>query len=802
MATNSRAALTVLFVSVWIGCGYDELLIELDQLPEGTRGVDITAEANGRTYRVSPDPSVLARSFDAVPRTYRLDIKKLLEKLQTKDVLLQVAALNANGCKISYGRGLASGRRSIDLLSAISVPLTEYQTPQCPLRVKKRGFGAITSIPAGINCPAECEAGADSASWPQNVDCETACSADFASGTTVTLTPTPRLAVEWLGAPKPTGELVLPMDHGVLLNARIKPGACSADDICTYAPITQGQDLVAASADGLGGAWLVGQGGTALYYDGQQLTVVPTGSPVELRGVAAKPGTRVVWAVGRLGTVRRFDGNAWTPIDSGTTATLNAVWAANDDEETVWAVGDNGIVLRFSDHGSRRRQVRLEEPPTAYNGVWGSSASDVWIVGQNGSVLRRESTASEDRFSRQTSPVASPLRGIWGIGERVFIVGDGGVILSRSGIMLNRETLPAQFIGANFVGVWGQHQADVWAAGSNGALVHYDGLTWSSASPPTPLGLNAGFSTSDGKTVVAGQAGIALVSSGKEWTDAKGLGGNLSDVWGISDQDLWAVGDDRIVHYSRGSFSIVQRGVGNLRRIFARTPTDVWAVGDGGAVLHFDGSKWTPVVGIPQVALRDIWAAGAEDAWTVGGGGVLFHWDGRGWNVQPSRTVQDLNGVWGAAGNDMWVVGDHGTALHYDGVDFVPTDTGTDETLLSVWGAVGRPVFASGSRGTILSYQGQWLPMDSGSQTSLSRLTGTVIPGQGDAEAKLVLWAVGSEGTLLRSDGRSFVALDSNSTSWFAGAWVHSDHSAWFVGTGSAVARFMPSPSPPVAYLP
>ena len=32
---------------------------------------------------------------------------------------------------------------------------------------------------------------------------------------------------------------------------------------------SEGQDLVAASADGLGGAWLVGQGGTACT-DGQQ----------------------------------------------------------------------------------------------------------------------------------------------------------------------------------------------------------------------------------------------------------------------------------------------------------------------------------------------------------------------------------------------------------------------------------------------------------------------------------------------------------------------------------------------------
>ena len=98
-------------------------------------------------------PQCSCSSFDAVPRTYRLDIKEAARRnYQTKDVLAG-SRLKCNGCKISYGRGLASGRHSIDLLSAISVPLTDIRRRSVPSPGEKRGFGFITSIPAGINCP-------------------------------------------------------------------------------------------------------------------------------------------------------------------------------------------------------------------------------------------------------------------------------------------------------------------------------------------------------------------------------------------------------------------------------------------------------------------------------------------------------------------------------------------------------------------------------------------------------------------------------------------------------------------------
>ena len=211
-------------------------------------------------------------------------------------------------------------------------------------------------------------------------------------------------------------------------------------------------------------------------------------------------------------------------------------------------------------------------------------------------------------------------------------------------------------------------------------------------------------------------------------------------------------------------------------------------------MLHYNGTGWAPVGGIPQVALRDVWAAAADNVWTVGRGGAAFHFDGKLWTKQDTRVTQDLNGVWGYVADDLWIVGSNGIVLHHNGSEFSAPETPTDQTLLSVWGTASGTVFVAGVQGTVLRYQDGWSVMHSGSQASLSRIAGTVRSASDGAADAMVLWAVGANGTLLRSDGTAWTAIDSNSDSWFAGVWVSSDHSAWFAGTDSAISRFMPAP--------
>ena len=52
-----------------------------------------------------------------------------------------------------------------------------------------------------------------------------------------------------------------------------------------------------------------------------------------------------VWVVGDSGFIRHWDGTEMTTIASGTSNTLNAIKIVTNEDG--WAVGNNGVVLRY-----------------------------------------------------------------------------------------------------------------------------------------------------------------------------------------------------------------------------------------------------------------------------------------------------------------------------------------------------------------------------------------------------------------------------------------------------------------------
>jgi hypothetical protein len=95
--------------------------------------------------------------------------------------------------------------------------------------------------------------------------------------------------------------------------------------------------------------------------------------------------------------------------------------------------------------------------------------------------------------------------------------------------------------------VWGSSGNDVFAVGSRGTIVHYDGTAWSpmnSGSDAELLGV-WGSSSSDVFAVgYSATGGTILHYNGTTWsTMASGSAANLCGVWGNSGSDVFAVGD-------------------------------------------------------------------------------------------------------------------------------------------------------------------------------------------------------------------------------------------------------------------
>lgn len=98
-------------------------------------------------------------------------------------------------------------------------------------------------------------------------------------------------------------------------------------------------------------------------------------------------------------------------------------------------------------------------------------------------------------------------------------------------------------------GVWGTSASDVWAAGQNGAIVHYNGTSWSSVSSPTSQGLVSVWAASASDVWAVGYSGAIVHYNGTSWSNVpSGTTQDLFGIWGSSGTDMWAVGTAGLLH--------------------------------------------------------------------------------------------------------------------------------------------------------------------------------------------------------------------------------------------------------------
>jgi hypothetical protein len=332
-------------------------------------------------------------------------------------------------------------------------------------------------------------------------------------------------------------------------------------------------------------------------------------------------------------------------------------------------------------------------------GVWGSSATDVFAVGEDvrcstsctveTSILHFDGTAWSTQLTQ-----AGILRDIWaGSATDGFAVGADyptylATFLHNSAQGWSAMPSPAINVeGGLIVALWGSSATDVFAVGSlwpfdadnhEAYVAHYDGIAW------TPMQIGPGTCLTGGGSL--------------------GCNVELSDVWGSSPTDVYAVGNVHLFDAPEG---------------------------DRAVILHYNGRQWSEVLSQPNLQFRRIWGSSATDVYVTGntlvpggsaseeGVGAIWHFDGSSWSAGVSPTTSLLGAIWGSSATDIYLLagaqGTSGTIWHFDGVSWTPTNTGANG-LLDVWGSSATDVFVVGQNGTILHG-----PAASGSTTRTAR---------------------------------------------------------------------------------
>ncbi|MCB9730290.1 MAG: hypothetical protein H6746_17610 [Deltaproteobacteria bacterium] len=238
--------------------------------------------------------------------------------------------------------------------------------------------------------------------------------------------------------------------------------------------------------------------------------------------------------------------------------------------------------------------------------VAGTSDSDLWVAGgKPGAGLMRHFDGSE--WSDVTLPQGTPLLDwvhVWGP-DSALVVGDLGTVLVWDGATWTPETTPTT---QNLWGAWGPSPDDVWAVGGNSVndddatILRRDAGGWHAETLPTLArpGVNAFFKvwgTSASDVWVVGRRGAILHWDGASWTEFDaGTGQDLIAVWGTGPDHVAAVGgrNNGILATWNGQ-TWTSKNLGampGLNGVWMRSPDAVHVAGARGTLvtLGFDGS--------------------------------------------------------------------------------------------------------------------------------------------------------------------------------------------------------------------
>lgn len=323
---------------------------------------------------------------------------------------------------------------------------------------------------------------------------------------------------------------------------------------------------------------------------------------------------------------------------------------------------------------------------------------------------------------------------------------------------------------------------DVWAIGTQGTILHYDGSRWNFTASGTLEDLQGvSASAANNAWIAGGNNGLVLRWNGTNWSSVNtGFTTYTSAVY-TSDPTSVIVAElsPNALHFAAaGAWTRRQatlRTAGFIRGISGTAANNVWIYGDDNSVSSWNGTTWTglarnyapqgiytPSAGVaymqhstsqmfrimgtayqmpPTAPTADVsgtsgivglWGINATNIFTSGPPGVLYRFDGTAWSTiqTPAKDVGTFVKGSGVAANDMWLVGPRGTLARWDGTK-VTSDRANvfSGDIKSAWGSSATDIWFVTDKATLIHYDGtayqETPPIVSGFGAALNSISGT-----------------------------------------------------------------------------
>lgn len=266
--------------------------------------------------------------------------------------------------------------------------------------------------------------------------------------------------------------------------------------------------------------------------------------------------------------------------------------------------------------------------------VWGSAPDNVYAVGGGplGTVVRFDGT----QWKMQNVPEVPLLVWVHGTGPNdIWAVGTGGGALHFDG---ERWTKIDTGIETDLWGVFARSATDVWVVGGyvdreQPVSLHFNGTTFEAVAIPeseNPLRASALFKVwgIGNKLFAVGQRGLILEWTGTAWRNQP-AGAEANDdfvsLWGTSENQIVAVGgrsNARIAKYDGATWhTIAPFGYGGINGVYMSRPGEALVAGVFGLAGTYNLETDEIIEEDTQTRfdLHAIWSDGEGRAYAVGG---------------------------------------------------------------------------------------------------------------------------------------------------------------------------------------
>ncbi|MCR4315445.1 MAG: FG-GAP-like repeat-containing protein [Planctomycetes bacterium] len=308
------------------------------------------------------------------------------------------------------------------------------------------------------------------------------------------------------------------------------------------------------------------------------------------------------------------------------------------------------------------------------------------------------------------------------------------------------------------------------------------------------IATDAAGNGSDAATITITQQPAAQVNAGQWVNENVGISERITQVYGITNDALYAVADGGRIFFSTGDGTWTEQTSGTTAAIhgtWGPNASDVTVVGASGTMLHTTGDgTWTPQASGTTTDLSGNWGTSANDVYNYGSTGVLMHFDGSAWNAQVSGTTNVIRDMWSTDASNVFFVADgSGTIANSTGDgNWTSLPDNTTQGLFGIWGSGTSDIYAVGNGGTILhsTDNGQsWIPQTSGTTNRIWKIRGYGANNY---------YAVGSGGTILHSTGDgTWTTINVGVTTEFRCSWVTSTGHVYVVGNSGSIFHYYPA---------